>query len=276
MKFRSHSTSLPSFFWTIPREVPHYSELMDPKAKPNRSLYAPIDASDDDERLNDPLIVGVPRTKNKTVRSWMIVALTAAILSTLFVTLLVLKPSLATTDSNQQCPDHYDLDQISTTDADADHQRLSLGSDDASPCGHSRAEALAAGCVFDMLSYAWIPPDCYDAALTAEFEGLSDWRYFSQKDSASPQIPHAVVALGEHHHLFVTWEWHLRHCTYIWKRYMRATLPDGPMHSVDNVTVSDAHTLHCERLILRKDPPDLQKVNTRVRLKYLKCTRLGQ
>lgn len=268
MKFRSNSNSLPSIFWALPREAGLYSDMMDPKAKPSRDLYARIDGSDDDERLNDPISVDVP--KPSPFRSWAIVALTATILSTLFIALLVLRPSL-TAANQRQCADHDELDHVS-----GDALQPLPSDSDASPCGHSRAEALEAGCIFDMLSFSWMPPDCYDADLTAEFEGLSNWRYFSEKDATSRQIPRSVAALGEHHHLFVTWEWHLRHCTYSWKRYMRATLPDGPMQSIDNVTASDAHTLHCERLILRKDPPDLQKVNTRVRLKYLKCARLRQ
>jgi hypothetical protein len=41
-----------------------------------------------------------------------------------------------------------------------------------SPCGSYPAEAKALGCQFDIISFCWLPPRCYDAELSHTFDKL--------------------------------------------------------------------------------------------------------
>lgn len=80
-------------------------------------------------------------------------------------------------------------------------------------CGNSSAEASAAGCRFDIMSFAWSQPPCFDEELMDDFLGRGDWAWWLDPRGKRPVL-WADAAEGRHSELYVTWEYHLLHCTY--------------------------------------------------------------
>ena len=121
------------------------------------------------------------------------------------------------------------------------------------PCGRTPAEALARGCHFDIIATAWLPPNCIDNELVAEFAGLYPWQYFSHRNGTSP-FPNDPDILGAQAGLIWTTDrWHAAHCLYMWKKLNRAIVR-GWM--TDAETITQSHTDHCTRNIMNMDDPE--------------------
>lgn len=80
-------------------------------------------------------------------------------------------------------------------------------------CGNSTQDAAAAGCKFDVMSYTWVHPRCFDQELMYDFLGSSQWTWYGDEDAAQP-LALNEVAQGQHEYVFVTWEYYTTHCTY--------------------------------------------------------------
>ncbi|KAK6860975.1 hypothetical protein PG995_004611 [Apiospora arundinis] len=127
------------------------------------------------------------------------------------------------------------------------------------PCGSSPAEATARGCQFDVISFSWLPDACYDAELS-EAPG--------QTAAAELRGDHD----GEHTGLYVNWEYHVAHCTAMWKKMHRALLGErGGKHAIDGYIGVYAHTEHCEKMLLGGRHYALDVINTRIAVKYPDC-----
>lgn len=132
-------------------------------------------------------------------------------------------------------------------------------------CGTSRDEARSLGCHFDPMSFSWLPASCYDADLTAEFLSLKDWEWFTDSDG-SPASRDTVLE-GGYDELFVSWEYHLLHCTYAWRKMHRALLDGRPM---DDYIAKYTHTTHCEHMLLAQWI-ERNRTNTIIQTKFVSC-----
>jgi len=132
-------------------------------------------------------------------------------------------------------------------------------------CGTNRNEALSHNCTFDPMSFSWLPPACYDDALTAEFLSLKPWRWTTDRTGTDPVLLEKVLA-GDHANLYVSWEYHLLHCTYMWRKLHRAALGSG---MVDSYIGNYNHTSHCEMMLLQEG--DKEDINTVIRTKFVDC-----
>lgn len=138
-----------------------------------------------------------------------------------------------------------------------------------SPCGATAAEATARGCRFDIMSFSWLAPACFDGELTREFEaGAGSARWFVDQNATWP-VARADVLRGEAD-LFVSARYHRRHCTFMWKKLHRAVARGGP---VDGYIANYNHTLHCERMLLMEGDDDAGAgaLNTRIFRKFPSC-----
>lgn len=84
-------------------------------------------------------------------------------------------------------------------------------------CGNSTAAATAAGCKFDVMSYTWVHPRCFDQELMYEFLGRAGWRWYLGEGEAGAEAEALAledVAKGQHEYVYVTWEYYVTHCTY--------------------------------------------------------------
>ena len=83
-----------------------------------------------------------------------------------------------------------------------------------SPCGNSSTTALASGCRFDIISFAWLPPACDDRELSDEFQASKEWSWYEDQDGLVP-VTQDEALTGRYPYLFVNFEYHLTHCTYL-------------------------------------------------------------
>lgn len=138
-----------------------------------------------------------------------------------------------------------------------------------SPCGSSPSEARAAGCTFDIVSFNWLPDRCYDAELSEVFEKQLEWEWFLDVNQTLP-VSKAEVATGEHPVLYVTWNYHITHCTYMWKKMHRSIIK-GQLNSIDMYIGNYNHTEHCSHMLLSRRNVSLSTINTGIRVKYPDC-----
>jgi hypothetical protein len=136
------------------------------------------------------------------------------------------------------------------------------------PCGTTPTEARQRGCQFDVTSFCWLPEACWDAELSQDFDSYTQWTWWLDENGTRP-ISHQLVATGEYTDLFVSWEYHLRHCTAMWRKMHRALLRGG-LGAIDSYVGLYNHTLHCEKMLLDTHF-DLKEVNSIIRVKYPDC-----
>lgn len=137
------------------------------------------------------------------------------------------------------------------------------------PCGNTYTQARSAGCVFDIISFSWLPLQCYDSDLANEFKALTDWTYWLDRNKTEP-ISQELALSGEFAGLYTEFEYHLRHCTYLWKKMHRAVLGEGKV-AIDSVTGVYAHTKHCAHMLMTRREVNLDVVNAVIMVKYPDC-----
>ncbi len=157
--------------------------------------------------------------------------------------------------------------------ADGASQSYQTSSEHPIPsCGGSAAEARALGCQFDLMSFTWTPPQCHDTDLEVEFmttPAEETWRWYLDAQG-DREVPIEQVREGELDHLFVTWEFHMTHCVFMWKKLHRAML-GGKM--VDSYSWEYDHTRHCGMMILGSQDREWNVTHTEIRIKYAHCER---
>lgn len=94
-------------------------------------------------------------------------------------------------------------------------------------CGKDIDEARQRGCTFDILSSAWLPPECRDEALTAEFEAAAPdgyWQFYADKPLQEPVDMDYVLAMSGDlsSYYWVSWEFHVTHCFFLWQKQLMA------------------------------------------------------
>jgi hypothetical protein len=137
---------------------------------------------------------------------------------------------------------------------------------DTLSCGNSSAEALAAGCEFDIMSFTWSPEACFDRELMDDFLARKNWTWWVNEVDEMP-LQLLDVQYGQYLQLFVTWEYHLFHCTYMWKKMHRAIRAGRPL---DSYIANINHTNHCEMMLL-DHTMDLDARSTIIAVKYPFC-----
>jgi hypothetical protein len=140
-------------------------------------------------------------------------------------------------------------------------------------CGLSASSALSHGCSFDITSFAWLPARCFDPGLVEQFLALRDWRWYLDAEGSQP-IDLGSVRSGGHAQLYVTQEYHIYHCTYMWRKMHRAAAAGRPL---DGYIGDIAHTAHCEgQLVGHGAVAVLNETNTVIFTKFVNCPRDGE
>ncbi|KAG9243661.1 hypothetical protein BJ878DRAFT_509788 [Calycina marina] len=138
-------------------------------------------------------------------------------------------------------------------------------------CGHSPAEARARGCSFDISSFAWLTPECYDDALTQEFKKWSNWTWYRNEEPSDddPQISFEEAMAWETD-AWADWGMHLVHCTFMW-RLQHLSMEKGwtGIH-----VVNYNHTKHCQQVLLM-DPVENRDIRTSAAVVYPRCIKVG-
>ncbi|KAJ5113800.1 hypothetical protein N7456_002334 [Penicillium angulare] len=134
-------------------------------------------------------------------------------------------------------------------------------------CGNSPDEARRNGCRFDVISFSWLPPACFDAELVDGFLATRKWQWYRDSEMTTT-IPVAEVYEGQHESLYISWDYHFLHCTYMWMKMHRAVLHRCP---VDGYIGNIHHTTHCSDLLLRQDDFRASGKTTMIFTKYPSC-----
>ncbi|KAH8723071.1 hypothetical protein GQ44DRAFT_806023 [Phaeosphaeriaceae sp. PMI808] len=136
------------------------------------------------------------------------------------------------------------------------YQGRRLRSEDERPteCGASLAEFEANGCVFDVLSYNWMPARCKDHATSEEFRSwLSDprrnlgpWPFFMNMAEGSSLAENRIaseVDFGNRWDMEIwsSMEEHLAHCMFLFLHVSRVALGEAPLRTSDTLP----HAEHC-------------------------------
>jgi hypothetical protein len=101
-----------------------------------------------------------------------------------------------------------------------------IHSNHSTTCGDTPTTARAANCTFDILTYAWQAPACYDRALVEDFSNLITWEFFTN-DVQDPKPLAAEVVLRGEQDVRAYWEFHVSHCRYMFRRLLRAVRVGG-------------------------------------------------
>ncbi|KAH6724759.1 hypothetical protein BKA61DRAFT_665443 [Leptodontidium sp. MPI-SDFR-AT-0119] len=112
------------------------------------------------------------------------------------------------------------------------HHHHQMPQEAGGPCscgGGSVETAQAMGCVFDVLASACLPPWCRDSELTHEFNHAGpgadgEWTFYKDTDGNETMTLDELGELGNHpgKPWFSTYEWHVLHCVYNWRKMFRA------------------------------------------------------
>ncbi|MCJ1444131.1 MAG: hypothetical protein MMC23_004632 [Stictis urceolatum] len=134
-------------------------------------------------------------------------------------------------------------------------------------CGKSIAEARSMGCVYDSLAAAWLPRECRDDELTAEFDSAGpgpngEWPYFADAEGKRPITVEQVAAMGDTFDFwYSTKEWHVVHCNFYWQKRFRMR-QTGTIMERRNDHI--AHVKHCGMVVLDGRPKDALVVKAQV------------
>ncbi|KAL9110268.1 MAG: hypothetical protein Q9227_005175 [Pyrenula ochraceoflavens] len=131
-------------------------------------------------------------------------------------------------------------------------------------CGNSVAEAKSMGCRYDALASAWLPPACIDTELSAEFDRAGpepdgSWVYYTDFDKTGTYTLEEVAALADTGaYYYNTLAWHLAHCTFNWRKAVRARYTGVTLEAradteghVEHVRI---HSLYTSLFVWKKSP----------------------
>jgi hypothetical protein len=136
-----------------------------------------------------------------------------------------------------------------------------------SHCGNSTAEALARNCHFDVFSFGWHPPNCWDEELYNDFLDRHRGVLYWETTDGTPVSVEEVMR-GEHSFLITTWEFHLVHCLYAWEKTTRAVLMKKPL---DEWSPKYGHAKHCVHELMHQDRYGMKEMMTSSKRWYPLC-----
>lgn len=140
-------------------------------------------------------------------------------------------------------------------------------------CGTTPQEAQDRGCLWDIMSYGWIHPNCFDKEESARWEAeYGPWAWYVDRpnnethlaETPYDQLPYVPV-------VWTTQGYHVVHCLYVLKMLHLAGMSANP---VSNEGIDLGHTDHCVKLIGDPEYVDYDDVNTRVHLLFVQCVTL--
>lgn len=117
-------------------------------------------------------------------------------------------------------------------------------------CGRTYQEARGLGCQYDIMAGRWFPPACWTGdVLESMLDDIKNITaplpYFSDVDHQIP-VDLSVARAGQFEHVFTSYEWHIYHCLYLWRRLHSALIHN---RRTDDDTFDYHHTVHCTRSI---------------------------
>ncbi|KAI1423513.1 hypothetical protein F5Y12DRAFT_716314 [Xylaria sp. FL1777] len=120
-------------------------------------------------------------------------------------------------------------------------------------CGRTIEEALSSGCRLDFIAGAWVKPECYNKEIETEFLTISDWHWYLDKEGQEEISLDSLRATGGTNPIYVTLEYHTKHCAFAWRKLHQAISRNTP---IDSHIANEQHTHHCAKSMIREPPPN--------------------
>ncbi|KAM0131513.1 hypothetical protein ACHAP3_006874 [Botrytis cinerea] len=131
------------------------------------------------------------------------------------------------------------------------------------PCGNSSSEARARGCHFDVLSFCWVPDECFDRELTEKFRKAGPWVFYTDQNKTASVTEDQFGS--DTQPVYLTNKLHKTHCAYNILRFHKALTEGRMVHKEDVLT----HTEHCSQVLTRINDPD--DIEVRAKIQYPDC-----
>lgn len=137
------------------------------------------------------------------------------------------------------------------------HEPFRIPAIQKQPCGKSVADAKDRGCHYSFSLGAWLPPECIDFELEAQFEREGDFTfYFKNATGDGPDMSRRVATIKDlsefahEDHQWASWRYHVQHCFAAWIYVHKAAMNGG---MVSSQIAGLEHTLHCTDISLDED-----------------------
>ncbi|GAB7355654.1 hypothetical protein MBLNU459_g6368t1 [Dothideomycetes sp. NU459] len=99
-------------------------------------------------------------------------------------------------------------------------------------CGSSFEEAEAAGCIFDIMTFAWTPPACLDTEVHSDVvsdlselaptRGAGTWPWW-RWDNLTEPLEQSSEVLSQYDDIWTDTYYHRAHCLYLWRIMHKAS-----------------------------------------------------
>lgn len=137
-------------------------------------------------------------------------------------------------------------------------------------CGSTPDEAISRGCVFDLMNYAWTPPECYSSQLLNESLALyfEPWKWYSSRSrTPDTEVLQDSEVLSRMETVYGDHAYHVAHCLYMWRTLQWALF--GNLTKLQHHYATFEHQGHCIELLSREQRNDAKHAT--IHLEYVKC-----
>lgn len=120
-------------------------------------------------------------------------------------------------------------------------------------CGNTPRIARSRGCLFDVMSFAWLPAPCVDVEMMERYISERTWEWYIDYDMTK-KASLDMVREGEYKWMFSTQAFHIAHCLYTWEKQKRFLFAEKREDEkwVDQGSFGPGHTAHCIDYILKR------------------------
>ncbi|KAK0124179.1 hypothetical protein ONS95_009161 [Cadophora gregata] len=120
-------------------------------------------------------------------------------------------------------------------------------------CGNTPRIARSLGCVFDVMSFAWVPAECVDTEMHQRYIDERNWELYEDY-YLTKRLSMDVVLAGEYRWLFSSQTYHIAHCVYTWEKQGKFLFAKSREDEkwIDDGSFSSHHTTHCVDYILKR------------------------
>lgn len=137
-------------------------------------------------------------------------------------------------------------------------------------CGNSPREAKQRECLYSIVLHAWLPKSCLTEADEEDAKDMYSDRDWFYENPSGKNMTMEELGTGDYEHFQTTYDWHVTHCMYVWKRLHRVMM--DPSQELDSYTASYHHTSHCVKMI-GGDMEEMKKLGTKTFVKYPNCAK---
>ncbi|KAL8791651.1 MAG: hypothetical protein Q9195_005734 [Heterodermia aff. obscurata] len=141
-------------------------------------------------------------------------------------------------------------------------------------CGSNPTQASSLGCVFDLMNFGWVAPECFHAAISSKaLETAGPFTWYLDAE-LRVEVPQEVVAMGRVTEVYTTRAQHRAHCA--WAAEVLGLAERDAEVRVPQVLATEGHPEHCRGWMEKNGDKDMAEVRTWARVTYNPCVTLKE